>query len=95
MAYIGHRCGCGHMDINHDPDAKKNRCKAAAGASCSKGCRKSAKSIVRPTFDIKAQPVERIVPPGERIAAEGTTPYTPKTCDCDSCQALYAELTAA
>jgi hypothetical protein len=83
------------MDIHHRPEAKRTTCQHNAGASCANGCRKSAESIVRPTFDLKAQPVERIIPPGERIAAEGTTPYAPKTCDCDSCQALYAELTAA
>ncbi|MFD5081890.1 hypothetical protein ACFWOG_04510 [Kitasatospora sp. NPDC058406] len=91
MAYIGHRCGCGHMDTQHKAGAPKSTCEARAGLSCRTGCRKSVKSLLRPTFDLKGRPVERIVPPGERIG--GNNGHV--TCACDNCEALYAELTAA
>lgn len=93
--FIGHRCGCGHMDIHHtvpkDPNGRRS-CTAKAGTSCGRGCRKNPRSEVAPTFDCGGRRIERIVPPGERLASEGSS-GTVATCDCDACQALYAELT--
>lgn len=85
MAYIGHRCGCGHMDIRHElkKDGTRGSC------SCSNRCRKSTTATVAPSFDPKGRTVERIVPPGERLG--NVVP----TCSCDACEALYAELTGA
>jgi hypothetical protein len=93
MAYIGHRCGCGHLDIHHKTDAARSSCQADGGHSCGRGCRKSTKALLLPTFDLKGRPVERIVPPGERWGAPNGGPMT--TCACDNCQVLYAERTAA
>lgn len=89
MAYIGHRCGCGHMDIHHKPDAARSACLANGGKSCGNGCRKNPKASVAPSFDRKGRPVERIVPPGERMG------QVVKTCGCEACHALYIELTGA
>ncbi|MFB7617802.1 hypothetical protein [Kitasatospora sp. NPDC056181] len=90
MAYIGHRCGCGHMDAQHKAGAAKTACQARAGLSCGGGCRKSVKSVLAPTFDVKARPIARVVTPGERIG--GNNGFV--TCGCDNCQALYEQLTA-
>jgi hypothetical protein len=90
MAYIGHRCPCGHLDIHHKPDAKKTSCEAAAGASCGKGCRKTTKAVLVPTFDSRGRRVEQITPPGEHIPGIGR-----QACDCPNCRALHAELTGA
>lgn len=91
MAYIGHRCGCGHSDLHHNRDAAKSACQARGGRSCGRGCRKSPTSLEIPTFNLKGHSVERIVAPGERMGGPGGIP----TCTCANCQALYAELTAA
>lgn len=94
MAYIGHRCGCGHMDIHHDAGAKKTTCSANNGNSCGKGCQKNPKASVAPTFDVKGNTVERVVQPGHRFGNEEKPQYGPiRTCDCDACRALYTELT--
>ncbi|PBC71528.1 hypothetical protein BX265_6138 [Streptomyces sp. TLI_235] len=89
MSYLGHRCGCGHLDIHHKADAAKSICEARGGASCGKGCRKSTKSVLVATYDSKARPVEEIVPPGERFP----NGFGRTACACGNCQALYAELT--
>ena len=94
MAYIGHRCGCGHTDLNHSRDAKKALCTANGGRSCGRGCRTNPKSQVLPTWDHKGRPVERVVPPGEGLATP-TGNDGVRTCNCDSCKALYAELAPA
>ncbi|MFF2954306.1 hypothetical protein ACFVVU_23550 [Kitasatospora sp. NPDC057965] len=88
--YIGHICGCGHPDVQHQADAPKSKCQAIGGLSCGKGCRKSTKAVLRPTFTVH-RPVETITPPGERVSGNNGW----KTCDCDNCRALYAELTGA
>lgn len=91
MAYIGHRCGCGHLDMHHKPGTPKSACEHNAGASCGKGCRKSTRAVLVPTFNSKAELIERVVRPGERLGDDNGF----RTCDCPNCQALYADLTAA
>jgi hypothetical protein len=91
VSFIGHRCGCGHSDLQHIALGNGRKCRASNATSCAKPCRKNPKSSVFATFDAKAKPVERIIPPGGRLATEGNV--GPTTCDCDDCKALYAELT--
>lgn len=98
MAYIAHRCGCGHLDTQHNPSRDPNTpnergaCTADAGRACHGTCEWGAEPEVYPTFNLKRQPIERIVVPGTRYGAEaGGVP----TCGCDNCKALYAELSAA
>ncbi|WP_370129151.1 hypothetical protein [Streptacidiphilus sp. EB103A] len=75
------------MDIHHE---RGKGCRGGAHG-CGGSCRKSPKPVVRPTFDIKARPVETVREPGTHI---GDAVNTPRTCDCDACKELYAELTA-
>lgn len=95
MAYIGHQCGCGHSAVQHRTDeADRSHCTAIAGTSCGRGCRMSKRSAKLPTFDARGRSIERIVPPGDRLATRSGAGRL-QTCDCDGCQALYAELTGA
>lgn len=96
MAYIGHLCGCGHMDIHHGilQSGERGSCSAKAGVGCGNGCSKNEQAIQRPTFDTKGRPVERIIPPGDGLRSVGDAVIV-RTCDCEACQALYAEITAA
>lgn len=96
MARIGHRCGCGHSDIEHaDKGDGKRRCQTSGcGARCTELAEATAE--VFPTFDGKGQPVERIIPPGQKIAAEGTDGAMGATAhDCEGCTALYEQLVGA
>jgi hypothetical protein len=95
MAYIGHRCGCGHTAIHHRTDkAGRAKCAAHAGTSCGRGCRMSKRSELLPTFNLKGRAIEQIVAPGGRLAtASGEGGM--QTCACDNCQALHAELVDA
>lgn len=91
MAYIGHRCACRHSDLSHAVDkAGKRRCNTNP---CTRRCRRNETSELLPTFDRKAQPIERIVPPGSGLDTEGEYAFSARTCDCDDCRALYTELT--
>jgi hypothetical protein len=95
MAFIGHRCGCGHNDLNHAEDDKgKQICTAKAGASCGKGCKSQGEPELMPTFDAKGGTVERILPPGDGLRAMGDSVVV-RTCGCDACQALYEQLASA
>ncbi|MFF3643428.1 hypothetical protein [Streptomyces sp. NPDC002564] len=95
MALIGHRCSCGHNDINHATDADgKRACTAKAGAPCGKRCKTLGDPEVMPTFDRKGNRVERIIPPGEGLPTETGSTGT-RTCPCDACQALYEQLAPA
>jgi hypothetical protein len=92
MAYIGHPCACRHGDLNHSVDkAGKRRCN---NNPCTRRCRKAETPDLLPTFDSKGESIERIVEPGQKLAGESTN-SGPQTCDCDACQALYAELQPA
>ncbi|MFH8797085.1 hypothetical protein [Streptomyces sp. NPDC017941] len=95
MAFIGHRCTCGHNDLNHtENDKGKNVCTANAGARCGRKCTALKEPELLPTFDIKGHPVERVIVPGDGLRTESGTAVT-QTCTCDGCQALYDQITSA
>ncbi|WP_435173261.1 hypothetical protein [Actinacidiphila sp. bgisy145] len=48
--------------------------------------------VLRPTFELSGKEIERVVPPGDRLATEGGNSGM-ETCGCDACRALYTELT--
>jgi hypothetical protein len=89
---IGHRCKCRHGDLSHGSDKKGPMSCGCAG--CTTLCSRNETPELLPTFDGKGNTIERIVPPGDQLSTEGTA-GGPRTCDCDACQALYAELTEA
>jgi hypothetical protein len=86
---IGHRCKCRHGDLSHHTD--KNGKRACNAAGCDTRCHRNPVPELLPTFDTKGNTVEVIVPPGDQLGGPGA----PRTCDCDGCQALYAELEPA
>lgn len=96
MSFIGHRCGCGHTDIQHQKDPKRGQglCKGRAGRPCHQPCDPTDEPQVFATFDSKARPVEDIIEPGRRFPTQEMPGGGEQTCDCDNCHALYAELTA-
>jgi hypothetical protein len=95
MAFIGHRCSCGHNDLNHTQNDKGKRiCTARAGGSCGKGCYPQGEPEVMPTFDRKGLRVERLITPGNGLETENGT-HVVRTCTCDDCQALYQQLAPA
>ncbi|ELP62819.1 hypothetical protein PV735_11230 [Streptomyces turgidiscabies] len=95
MAFIGHRCTCGHNDLNHiESENGKRNCTAKSGGSCGKPCTSQGDSEVLPTFDLKGNHVERIIAPGDGPQTEGGTVLV-RTCTCDACQALYEQLALA
>lgn len=92
MSYIGHACTkCGHPDIWRI--AQQNRTRGVAARcpkrSCNCFCAPDPTPEVRPTFGLNSKPVERIVKPGEKIT------LGMPTCGCETCRALYADLTGA
>lgn len=98
MARIGHRCRCGHTDLEHpDRGDGKHRCQISgcSGRRCTDLAKVEAE--VFPTFDAKGQSVERIIPPGNKIAADGSPGGSMGATAhaCDSCTALYDQLTQA
>lgn len=97
MAYIGHRCTCGHSDLQHTRDGTSNslgRCTAGAGGSCGRICGPQPEPPeVIPTFDSKGRAVERVIPPGGGLPAMGDASVL-KTCPCEACSALYDQMTA-
>lgn len=97
MAYIGHRCGCGHTDLSHIHDGTSDSlgaCAAEFGATCRRTCGPLTEPEVIPTFDSKGRPVERIITPGGGLPSESGAPIV-KTCPCDACQALHEQLAGA
>lgn len=89
MAYIGHRCRCGHGDANHRvTDSRERICTANGGQSCGRGCRRPNTASLHPTWSITGRSIEEITPPGTRRPA-----WPEPTCSCDACWALYTELT--
>lgn len=89
MAHIGHRCSCGHGDLNHLVSATGKR--ACKSNPCLRRCKRADQPELLPTFDTKGRTVERIVRPGDKLGADGELNVT--TCGCDACRALYTELT--
>ena len=90
MAYIGHRCNCGHSDLNHRQDGS-SKTLGGCTATCQKPCSPTAEPEVIPTFDIKARPVERVIVPGEGLPTESGG-FVVRTCTCDACVALHEQL---
>jgi hypothetical protein len=84
MARIGHRCECGHSDLNHTKDGTSQSL-GSCTATCQKPCGPLAAPEVIPTFDLKAKPVERVIVPGEGGG------LCIRTCACDACTALYEQ----
>jgi hypothetical protein len=93
MAYIGHRCTCGHSDLNHTKDGTSQSL-GGCTATCQKPCGPTPEPEVIPTFDLKAQPVERVIVPGEGLPSEGGG-FVIRTCTCDACVALHEQLATA
>lgn len=94
MALIGHRCKCGHNDINHTEDGDGKRlCTAGGSGSCKRRCKPVTDVMpeLMPTFDLKGNAVERVIPPGDGLGLDGGHPIG-RTCGCDACQALYEQL---
>lgn len=97
MAFIGHRCACGHNDIQHTDGTTSSigTCTADCGRDCKSSCSlELPEPEVMPSFDIKGNSVERILPPGDGFRAMGDHQVV-TTCRCDACQALYAQLAPA
>jgi hypothetical protein len=91
MAYIGHRCDCGHSDLNHRQDGGGESLGGCV-ATCQRPCGPMPEPEVIPTFDLKAKPVERVIVPGEGLPGGG---FVVRTCTCDACVALHEQLVAA
>ncbi|MFB7899957.1 hypothetical protein ACFC1B_26940 [Streptomyces xiamenensis] len=88
MAYITHRCTCGHLPTAHP---RPGQCVQLGGRNCPAPC--SPRAAVEPevvrTWDAAGRPVTTIAAPGDRLPGIGTT------CDCAACTALYEQHTAA
>ncbi|MFJ3170605.1 hypothetical protein ACIPJK_07445 [Streptomyces roseus] len=93
MAYIGHRCACGHSDLQHRGAQTGGGCTARAGHPCQQPCGPVGEPQVIPTFNLHGQPIERVIAPGGGFPTLGGGHHL-RTCDCESCQALYAEVVA-
>jgi hypothetical protein len=93
MAYIGHRCDCGHSDLNHTQDGA-GKSLGNCTSTCQRPCGPIAQPEVIPTFDLKAKPVERVIIPGEGLLTESGG-FAVRTCACDACVALHEQLTEA
>lgn len=93
MAYVGHRCQCGHSDLNHAQDGGGESLGGCV-ATCQRPCGPIAEPEVIPTFDIKAKPVERVIASGEGLPSEGGG-FVVRTCACDACVALHEQLVPA
>lgn len=90
MSYLGHRCTkCGHPDMWRFAQRSKFRGTAARcpKRSCACMCDPAPEPEVIPTWGLNGQPVERIIKPGENLTLGHPT------CGCDTCKALYADLT--
>lgn len=84
MAFIDHRCPCGHRLTQH---RGPGNCTADAGKGCARPCSKTLPAPeVMPSWDLKGRPVKRIVPPGEDFGNHFTTH------DCETCRALYEQV---
>jgi hypothetical protein len=97
MAYIGHRCDCGHSDLQHTETGEGESlgyCTADFGHTCRGTCGPIPEPEVIPTFNGKGKPVERIIEPGGGLPSESGNPVV-KTCPCDACVALHEQLVAA
>lgn len=93
MAYIGHRCGCGHTDLSHTGDGTTGACHARFGSSCGGKCAPAQPEVIT-SFDAKGKPIEQITPPGEGLKSQSGAPIV-RTCTCDECTALYEQLAGA
>ena len=98
MAYIGHRCDCGHSDLNHagygTGTTGLGACQGSFGNSCGRGCGPVPEPEVIPTYDGKGNQVERVIEPGDGLPSANGNPVV-KTCPCDACVAVHEQLAAA
>lgn len=86
MAFISHRCGCGHLLINHKGPG---HCAQKGGAGCGNPCSKTLPPPeVVPTWDVQRRPITAIAEPGTSIGHGYPTMH-----DCDACRELYAQVT--
>ncbi|MGK5533335.1 hypothetical protein [Streptomyces sp. URMC 129] len=82
MAFIDHRCPCGHIALRHG--GAPIRCLAGRGCDANDcGPTEDTAPEVVPTWDAAGRPVAAIVPPGEVVSGLG------RTCDCGACRELY------
>lgn len=93
MAYIGHRCDCGHSNLNHAQDGGSESL-GGCTATCQRPCGPTPEPEVIPIFDFKARPIERVITPGEGLPSEGGG-YVVRTCACDACVAVHEQLATA
>lgn len=93
MAYIGHRCQCGHSDLQHTQTGEGDTLGSCTGSfsGCAPRCGPIPAPEVIPTFDTKGRQVERVIPPGDGLRSEGGG-IVVKTCPCDACVALHEQL---
>lgn len=94
MAYIGHRCDCGHSDLQHTGDGTSDTLGACSASFNPCGCGTTPEPEVIPTFDTKGRTVERVIAPGGGLPSESGNPVV-KTCPCDACVALHEQLVSA
>lgn len=94
MAYIGHRCTCGHTDLQHTQDGAGNTLGRCTGSFNACACGPIPAPEVVPSFDRKGKRVERIIEPGSGLPSESGAPVV-KTCPCDACVALHEQLVSA
>lgn len=88
MAYIAHRCTCGHLMDHH---SAPGTCHAAAGRPCPGACTRTPGTTTPelvPTWQAGGRPVTRIAAPGSTLPGRG------RLCDCPACHSLYDRLTA-
>lgn len=88
MAFIDHRCACGHRMTQH---RGAGRCQHYGGAGCGNPCSPLSDMPapeLMPSFTAQAKPVDMITPPGETFGNHF------RTCGCEKCAALYEQLTA-
>ena len=94
MAYIGHRCDCGHTDLQHTQNGEGDslgNCTADYGVTCGRACGPIPEPEVIPTFDFRGRSVERVIAPGDGLRSESGAKIA-ATCPCAACQALYEQL---
>jgi hypothetical protein len=90
--YIGHRCDCGHTDLQHQQDGTFTSL-GGCTSMCNRPCGPLAAPEVIPTFDGKGRVVERVIAPGGGLPSMGGG-VTVKVCPCEACVAVYERVTA-
>ncbi|MDX3759299.1 hypothetical protein [Streptomyces sp. AK02-04a] len=94
MAYIGHRCNCGHSDLQHSQTGEGKTLGSCSASFNPCNCGPIPEPEVIPTFNTKGKQVERVIAPGGGLPSASGNPVV-KTCPCDACTALYEQLASA